>query len=207
MSIKHSRIEPYIRQLESMEADLRKMEQEAQDGDQNRKAVQVVISGIRELVKLVASAFVEKEEEIALFREACIFDAMNLRLDHQFAVMANHTATWEPAYKRHFDFLLGQNPEVSQRIGRTKGWKFEWKKSRSAAVELIKAQTVTESVYVNGMPATAAQLVAKWEDDYEDDLRDFNKFVYAMDARKTDPTPYLTELINGLLGRKKMLRK
>lgn len=207
MSIKHSRIESYIRQLQSMEADLRKIEQEAQDGDQNRKAVQVVILGIRELGKLVSGAFVEKEEEIALFREACIFDAMSLRLDHQFAAIADHTATWEPAYRRHFDLLLGQTPGVYQRSGRTNGWKFEWKKSRSAAVELIKAQTVTESVYVNGMPATAAQLVAKWEDDYEDDLRDFNKFVYAMDARKTDPTPYLTELINGLLGRKKMLRK
>jgi hypothetical protein len=72
---------------------------------------------------------------------------------------------------------------------------------------MIKAQTITESVYVNGVPATAAQLVAKWEDDYDDDLRGFNRLVYAMDERKTDPTPYLTELINGLLGRKKMLRK
>jgi hypothetical protein len=38
-------------------------------------------------------------------------------------------------------------------------------------------------------------------------LRDFDRLVYAMDERKTDPTPYLTELKNGWLGRKKMLRK
>jgi RteC protein len=207
MEVKHLSIEPYMRLLQSMEADLRTVEQEAPDGDQYRNVVQVVILGIRELGKLVANGLVKEEEAIALFREACIFDAMSLRLDHELATIANHTATWAAVYKRYFDFLKGQNPEEGQRMGRTKGWKFEWKKSRSAAVEIIKAQAITESVYVNGIPATAAQLVAKWEDDYEVDLRDFNKFVYAMDARKTDPTPYLTELINGLLGRKKILRK
>jgi len=207
MQVKHSSIEPYIHILQSMEADLYKVEQEAQDGDHYRKVIQVVTSGVRELRKLAVSGFAHEEDYIALFREACTFDALSLSLDHQFAIIASHTAAWELAYKRYFDFLQWQNPEVGQRAGKTKGWKFEWKKSRSAAVEMIKAQAITESVYVNGVPATTAQLVAKWEEDYGDDLRDFNKFLYAMDARKTEPTPYLTELINGLLGRKKMLRK
>jgi len=186
MQVKHSSIEPYIRLLQSMEADLHNIEQDATDGDQYRNIVQVVVLGIRELGKLVASGFVKEEEEIALFHEACI---------------------WGLVYKGSLDFLQGQNPGKGRRAGKTQGWKFEWKKSRSAAAEMIKAQTITESVYVNGVPATAAQLVAKWEDDYDDDLRGFNRLVYAMDERKTDPTPYLTELINGLLGRKKMLRK
>ena len=207
MQIKHPSIEPYMRLLQSMEAELCKVEEEDQDGDQYRNAVQVVILGIRELVKLVVSGFRKEEEEISLFLEACIFDALSLRLDHQLATIANQTAALGLVHKENFDFLQGQNPEMGRRAGKTKGWMFEWKKSRSAAAEMIKAQVVTESVYVDGKPATAAQLVAKWEDDFNDDLRDFDRLVYAMDERKTDPTPYLTELKNGWLGRKKMLRK
>jgi hypothetical protein len=207
MQVKNSSIEPYIRLLQAMESDLRKIEQGAPGGDQYRNAVQVVVLGIRELIKLVVGGFAKEEEEIALFLEACIFDALSLRLDPRLATIANHAAALGLVHKENSNILQGQKPEVGQREGKTKGWKFEWKKSRSAAVEMIKAQVVTESVYVNGLPATATQLVAKWEDDYNDDLRNFNKFVYAMDARKTDPTPYLTELINGLLGRKKILRK
>jgi hypothetical protein len=86
MQVKHSSIEPYIRLLQSMEADLHKIEQDATDGDQYRNIVQVVVLGIRELGKLVASGFVKEEEEIALFHEACI---------------------WGLVYKGSLDFLQG----------------------------------------------------------------------------------------------------
>jgi hypothetical protein len=62
-------------------------------------------------------------------------------------------------------------------------------------------------VYVDGVPATTAQLVAQFEETYGVDLRDFNKLLYAADARKKDATPYLTKLINAFKGRKVMLRK
>jgi hypothetical protein len=74
-------------------------------------------------------------------------------------------------------------------------------------VEWIKAEALNESVYVNGVPATTAQLVAKFEETYGLDLRDFNKLLYAADARKKDATPYLTKLMNAFKGRKEMLRK
>jgi hypothetical protein len=69
-------------------------------------------SGIRELGKLAASGFAHWEEEIALFREACIFDALSLALDHQFAAIASHTETWGLGYEKYFEFLQRRNPEV-----------------------------------------------------------------------------------------------
>ena len=207
MQVNHSIIEPYIRLLQSMEADLRKIEQDATDGDQYRNIFQVVVLGIRELRKLVASGFVKEEEEIALFREALLFDAMSLSLDRQLATIANPTAAWALVFKKNFGFLQGQSPEIGQRSAKTKGWRFEWRESKSAAVEWIKAEALNKSVYVNGEPATTAQLVAKFEEDYGLDLRDFNKLLYAADARKKDATPYLTKLINAFKGRKLMLRK
>jgi hypothetical protein len=48
--------------------------------------------------------------------------------------------------------------------------RYEWKESNSAAVELIKSQVEAESIYINGKPATAAQLKADFEEKYNEDL-------------------------------------
>lgn len=190
--------EPYERLLKLMEEHFCQAGQDP-DGDQHYKEMPIVASGLRELRDLVSAGFGSEEEESAFSRQ--FWPAFNAWL--LYYIELNRFAS----DKKYFDFLLRQKPEDVLRASKTKGWKFEWRKSRAAAVELIKAQALTESVYVNGLPATTVQLVAKWEEDYGMDLRDFNKSLYAMDARKTEPTPYLTELMNGLLGRKRMLRK
>jgi len=279
MQVKHISIEPYETLLKSLEADLCKVEQEDDDGDQYRKALPVVAAGIRDMRKLASGGFKNEQEEVAFFRhvwprfyawqfyyidmyrfafltyympateiadlvrreekkiadffevhsyfwtqyigdspfiykdftrahsQSCLIDPLSLAFDHELSTLASYNAARGLAYKKYFDFLQQQKPQNTERTGKTKGLKFEWRESRSAAVERIKAEALAESVYVNGVPATTAQLVAKFEEDYGVDLRDFNKLLYAADARKKDPTPYLTKLINAFKGRKVVLRK
>lgn len=80
-------------------------------------------------------------------------------------------------------------------------------KSKSAAVELIKSQAEAASLYINGKPATAAQLKADFERRFDLPLDNFNNLMYAANGRKNEDTPYLNKLISFLLGRKKRLRK
>jgi hypothetical protein len=152
------------------------------------------------------SPFINKEFTRA-HSQACIFDPLSTVLDQEFATIASYMAAQGLAYEKYFAFLQRQKQENVQRVGKTKGWQFEWRESLSAAVEWIKAEALNESVYVNGVPATTAQLVAKFEEDYGLDLRGFSRLLYAADARKKDATPYLTKLINAFKGRKVMLRK
>jgi RteC protein len=279
MQFKHLSIEPYESLLITLEADLFKVEQEDNDGDQYRKAMPVVASAIRELRKMASGGFKNEQEEIAFFRhvwpafyawqfyyiemyrfafvtpympveevarmitedekkiadfykehsyfwpsyisdspfinkdftrsysQSCLIDPLSLVIDQEFSTIGSYKAARGLGYKKYFDFLQQQKPQNAERTGKTKGWKFEWRESRSAAVERIKAEALAESVYVNGAPATTTQLVAQFEETYSVDLRDFNKLLYAADARKKDATPYLTKLINAFKGRKVMLRK
>jgi hypothetical protein len=85
---------------------------------------------------------------------------------------------------------------------------FEWKETRSAAVEWIKAMAEAGSVYVNGQPATAGQLRADFEERFGLELKGFDNLLYATDGRKNEETAYyLTKLLSALKGRKERLRK
>ena len=67
---------------------------------------------------------------------------------------------------------------------------------------MIKARVEAGSVYIDGKPATAVQLRADHEARYGENLKDFDKLLYATDTRKKDQTPYLTKLVQVFVGRK-----
>jgi hypothetical protein len=85
--------------------------------------------------------------------------------------------------------------------------RWEWKETRSAAVDLIKAMAEAGSVHINGLPATARQLRAGFERRFDMELKDFDNLLYATDTRKIDETPYFTKLVNAWKGRKGRLGK
>ncbi len=83
----------------------------------------------------------------------------------------------------------------------------EWRESKSAAVELIKSLAEAESVFIDGKPATAAQLKMDFERRYGLQLSDFDQLLYATDTRKKDAVPYLTKLKEAFLRRRERLGK
>jgi hypothetical protein len=137
------------------------------------------------------------------YSKSCLFDPLCQVLDSEGATLAGYHAAWGLAYEEYLIFLK-QAAEIPEYTGRPR---YEWKESKSAAVELIKSQVEAESIYINGKPATAAQLKAEFEEKYNEDLKDFDKLLYATDIRKSEPTPYLTKLVNAFMGRRKRLRK
>jgi hypothetical protein len=72
---------------------------------------------------------------------------------------------------------------------------------------LIKAQAEAGSIFIDGVPATATQLQADWEERFGVELKDFNKILYESDTTKKDPAPYFTKLTNALTGRRERLQK
>lgn len=137
------------------------------------------------------------------YSRACILDPLSLVLDGEGGTVASHRAAWGlafEAYRGYLRHVACEGPTVS-------GDAFEWKETKSAAVELLKAQAEKQSIYVNGRPATAAQLRADFEARYGVDLKDFDKLLYAGDTRKKEATPYLNELAAAFEGRRGRLRK
>ena len=138
------------------------------------------------------------------YSRSCLFDPLSQVLDSDWATLASYRAAWGLAYEEYYLFL---RREGEGRAARPGGGRYEWKESKSAAVELIKSQAEAGSIFINGKPATTAQLKADFEEKYQEDLRDFDKLLYATDTRKLDSTPYLTKLVEAFMGRKKRLGK
>jgi hypothetical protein len=84
---------------------------------------------------------------------------------------------------------------------------WEWRGSKTALAELIIGLAGTSAIFVNGKPATAAQLRTHYQEYYAIDLSDFNKLLYASDTRKKDETPFLNRLREEFLKRKERLGK
>jgi RteC protein len=137
------------------------------------------------------------------YSRSCQLDPLSQVLDPEGATVASHRAAWGLAFEEYRVYLGKAGSEGTALAGS----QLEWKETKSAAVELIKAQAEKQSIYINGRPATAAQLKADFEARYGVDLKDFEKLLYAGDTRKKEATPYLNELAAAFEGRRKRLRK
>ena len=137
------------------------------------------------------------------YSRSCQFDPLSQVLDPEGATVASHRAAWGLAFEEYRRYLA----RIGSEGAGSSGVQLEWKETKSAAVELIKAQAEKQSIYINGRPATAAQLKADFEARYGVDLKDFEKLLYAGDTRKKEATPYLNELAAAFEGRRKRLRK
>ena len=133
----------------------------------------------------------------------CFFEPLGLLLLAARTTLASYRAAWGLAYEQYRDWLrnfvdsgLGVHP---------KG--YEWKETKSAAAEWIKAVVEAGSISINGKPATAAQLRVDFEQRYGMDLKDYDNLLYQMDTLKIEETPYLTKLRNAFLGWKRRLGK
>jgi RteC protein len=142
------------------------------------------------------------EQFTRAYSKRCVFDPLCQVLDRERATLASYWAAWGLAYEEYREYL-------AKKIAGSGGSRrtYEWKEGKTAAVELIKAQVEAGSVYIDGKPATAVQLRADHEARYGEDLKDFDKLLYATDTRKKDQTPYLTKLKNAFVGRKERLGK
>jgi hypothetical protein len=138
---------------------------------------------------------------------ARIFDPLAAVIDPESATVGSYRAAWCLAYEGYATFLRREEQRISAPGARDSGQRYEWKESKTAAVELIKSQAEAGSIHINGKPATAAQLKVDFEERYGEDLKDFDLLLYQTDARKKEPTPYLTKLANAFVGRKLRLRK
>jgi hypothetical protein len=143
------------------------------------------------------------EQFTRVYSRSCQLDPLSQVLDPEGATVASHRAAWGLAFEEYRRYLAKVGSEGTTLAGS----KLEWKETKSAAVELIKAQAEKQSIYINGRPATAAQLKADFEVRYGVDLKDFEKLLYAGDTRKKEATPYLSELAAAFEGRRKRLRK
>jgi hypothetical protein len=132
------------------------------------------------------------------YSRSCIFDPMIYVLDPEGVTLASHLAAKGLAYEAYRVWLEQAEEKDSFVVSR----RFTWNESKSAAVELIKSQAEAGSVSIDGIPATAAQLTADFEEKYDLDLENFDNLLYATDTRKTGDTPYLMKLVNAFLGRK-----
>jgi hypothetical protein len=137
------------------------------------------------------------------YSHACFQDPLSQVLDPEGATVASHRAAWGLAFEQYRQYLA-KVVSISTTLS---SHQFEWKETKSAAVELLKAQAEKQSIYINGRPATAAQLRADFEARYRIDLKDFDKLLYASDTRKAGATTYLVELKGAFEGRQKRLQK
>lgn len=142
---------------------------------------------------------------VRVYSQNCVYDPLSQVLDPEWATLASYRVAWGLAYEEYLSFLRDEKDGGASVAA--DGVRYEWKESKSAAVELIKSQAEAGSIYINGKPATSMQLKADFERKYKEDLRDFDKLLYATDTRKIDPTAYLTKLINAFMGRRERLGK
>jgi hypothetical protein len=134
---------------------------------------------------------------------SCLFDPLSQVLDSEWATIASYRVASGLAYELFLDYLQRATNSTEMAITR----RYEWREGKTAAVEWIKAQAEAGSIYIDGKPATAVQLRADFEARFGEDLKDFDKLLYATDTRKKDATPYLTKLVNAFVGRKERLGK
>ena len=137
------------------------------------------------------------------YSRSCLMDPLSQVLDPEGATVASHRAAWGLAFEDYWLYLA----RVAKESAAVASDRFEWKETKSAAVELLKALAEKQSILINGRPATAAQLKADFEGRYGIDLKDFDKLLYAGDTRKKEATPYLNELVAAFEGRRRRLRK
>jgi hypothetical protein len=141
------------------------------------------------------------------YSQSRVFDPLSLVLDPEGGTVASYLAAWCLAYGEYLVWL-GKEKERILHPGQAKSTNtWEWKESKTAAVELIQAQAEKGSFYINGKKATATQLKMKFEEDHNIDLKDYDLLLYAADSRKMEDTPYLTKLIEAFKGRKNRLGK
>jgi RteC protein len=137
------------------------------------------------------------------YSRSCVMEPLSHVLDRDGATVASHRAAQGLAFEEYWLYLA----RVSNEGCALAGDRFEWKETKSAAVELLKALAEKQSICINGRPATAMQLKADFELRYGISLKDFDKLLYAADARKKDATPYLNELIAAFEDRRERLQK
>ena len=137
------------------------------------------------------------------FSNSCLYDPLSVLLDREWATIAGYRAARALAYVDLGTYL----ERVKQSLSNAGARHWEWHESKTAAAELIIGLAGTSSIFINGKPATAAQLKTDFEERYHLDLSDFNKLLYASDLRKKDETPYLTKLRIKFLERKERLGK
>jgi hypothetical protein len=143
------------------------------------------------------------EQFTRAYSDGCLFDPLCQVVDREWTTVASCRAAQGLAYEEYKQFLQ----EETERAAGGDQRRYEWKEGKTAAVELIKAQVEAGSIYIDGKPATAVQLRADHEARYGEDLKDFDKLLYATDTRKKDQTPYLTKLVQAFVGRKERLGK
>lgn len=138
------------------------------------------------------------------YSRGSVMDSLATVFDHDRATLASYKAAWGLAYERYLVFL-----ERAQTVleGGSIRPHMQWKESKTAAVQLLKAQAEVGSIYIDGAPATAAQLRADWEERFNERLEDFDRLLYASDTTKKDPTPYFTKLSGAIVGRRNRLQK
>ncbi len=124
------------------------------------------------------------------YSKSCHLDPLSELLDKQWATIAGYRAAWALAYSE-FQCYLGHEKESLAEAAR-RHW--EWQESLTAAGELIVALVRKRSIYINGKPATIAQLKAEWEERYGIDLSNLHKLIYSAEIRKKDEAPFLTGL-------------
>ena len=142
------------------------------------------------------------------YSDGCVFDPLCQVLDREYSTVASYRAARGLAYEGYGHFLQEEKERAARpALAGGEQRRYEWKEGKTAAVELIKAQVEAGSIFINGKPATAVQLRADFEAQYGEDLKDFDKLLYATDTRKKDQTPYLTKLMQMFVGRKERLGK
>ena len=131
-------------------------------------------------------------------------DQLSLVIDPDRTTISSYKVAACLAYERYLVFLEAAKGRSEIRCARGR---LDWKETKTAAVQLIKAQAEAGSIYINGVPATATQLQADWEERFGEELKDFDNLLYASGGTKKDVAPYLTKLINALMGRRERLQK
>ena len=137
------------------------------------------------------------------YSRACLLDPLSQVLDPEGATVASYRAAWGLAFEHCRQYLA----KVSDKGATFSSPHFEWKETKSAAVELLKALSEKGWIHINGRPATATQLKGYFERSYGIGLKDFDKLLYASDTCKAGATTYLTELKGQFEARMKRLKK
>ena len=137
------------------------------------------------------------------FSKGCVFDPVCWVIDPEGATLASWKAAWGLALEEYAGFLQ----RVRERAADPAVDRWEWKETRSAAVELLKAMAEAGSVHVNGKPATTRQLRTLFEQRFGMEINDFDNLLYATDIRKIDATPYFTKLKEAFVARRERLGK
>ncbi len=95
------------------------------------------------------------------YSQSRVFDPLSPVLDPEGATLASYRAAWGLAYEDYRHFLQ----EAGESSANPRGLRYEWKETRTAAVEHIKSQAEAGSIYIDGKPATAEQLRADFEEE------------------------------------------